>query len=402
MIPDFRDVRFLVGEREGIGAVCDTPVLPLYDKGVISFLSDLSKEIIGDRALKVYPDVIALGYWLRKASLLREQRFIANCESKIGRGVSFHIAPSNMPMQFVISMVPALLAGNICVIRVSAKRFEKTEILCEKIRKVLFEKHQELQQYLYILQYDYNDEITGWLSSICDVRVIWGGDSTIQKIRQYPVSPRTVELTFSDRYSIAVINTDAIEEDGGDLTPVIDSFWLDTYFVDQSACSSPRLIAWVGRNQEAVRQNFWTLMDKKVAAEYSMEPVRMIDKLSNLTRMVMLENNAKLHFDNAGVVRAEVTALDPKIMDYKCGSGCFFEYSCGTLDDIAPLVKDKRCQTVALYGIEPKAIKEMVYRYGARGVDRIVSIGKTNAPELRWDGYTLVESMSRYIEVEGE
>ena len=47
-----------------------------------------------------------------------------------------------------------------------------------------------------------NDEFTKFLSSICDVRIIWGGDKSIERIRKFPINSRSFDLTFADRYSI--------------------------------------------------------------------------------------------------------------------------------------------------------------------------------------------------------
>ena len=47
-----------------------------------------------------------------------------NIEKRIGRGVTYHIAPSNVPVNFAVSMTSALLAGKACVIRVSNTSFD--------------------------------------------------------------------------------------------------------------------------------------------------------------------------------------------------------------------------------------------------------------------------------------
>ena len=42
--------------------------------------------------------------------------------------------------------------------------------------------------------------------SISDVRIIWGGDNTIDQIRKNKIPPRSFDLTFADRYSFCIIN----------------------------------------------------------------------------------------------------------------------------------------------------------------------------------------------------
>ena len=53
-----------------------------------------------------------------------------------------------------------------------------------------------------------NEKITDRFSKDCDVRVIWGGDQSINSIRKSKLSPKSLEITFPDRYSFALFNAD--------------------------------------------------------------------------------------------------------------------------------------------------------------------------------------------------
>ena len=57
----------------------------------------------------------------------------------------------------------------------------------------------------------------------------------------------------------------------------------------------------------------------------------------------------------------------------------------------------KRCQTVAVLGVGREQLRELVFSSGVRGVDRIVPLGGTMELSLIWDGFQMVESMSRYV-----
>lgn len=61
----------------------------------------------------------------------------------------------------------------------------------------------------FFLRYNHDEEITAALSELCDVRVIWGGDETVRRLRAFPLSPGAKELTFPDRHSFAVISSEA-------------------------------------------------------------------------------------------------------------------------------------------------------------------------------------------------
>lgn len=65
-----------------------------------------------------------------------------------------------------------------------------------------------LSKKILLIRYNRDNDVTKYLSAICDVRIIWGGDETINLIRNNnPLAPRAFDITFADRYSICAINT---------------------------------------------------------------------------------------------------------------------------------------------------------------------------------------------------
>lgn len=65
--------------------------------------------------------------------------------------------------------------------------------------------------------------------------------------------------------------------------------------------------------------------------------------------------------------------------------------------EIRDLCDDTHCQTIGFLG-DKKQILPLVLS-GVKGVDRIVPIGKTMDFDLIWDGYNLVERMTRTIKI---
>ena len=111
------------------------------------------------------------------------------------------------------------------------------------------------------MQYVPDDAITAWLSARCDTRVIWGGDATIRTIRAVPLPPTATELTFADKFSFALLNASAflalIEP-----SKLIQDFYNDAFWFGQQACSSIRMMVWVGDalTCKAASQRFMTLL----------------------------------------------------------------------------------------------------------------------------------------------
>ena len=59
-----------------------------------------------------------------------------------------------------------------------------------------------------IIRYTDNEGLTKKLSLICDARLIWGGDKTIGDIKKYDSKSRNIDIPFSDRFSISLINAE--------------------------------------------------------------------------------------------------------------------------------------------------------------------------------------------------
>lgn len=395
MQPSFKNITYLVGSEEMLSTISTVKVYPICDIRIVDFLSALSKEILLDKRSKKYPDVTSFAFWIRKSSINKISKNFLISNNRIGRGVSFHIAPSNVPVNFAVSMAYALLAGNSCIVRVSSKSFEQVDIICDAINNLFKSTYQNIKNLICIIRYEYNEMITQTLSSLCDIRVIWGGNHTIDNIRLTKLPPRAIELTFADRYSISIVNSE--EYLMRDNLKVARDFYIDTYFSDQNACSSPRLVVWTGNKIEKARKLFWNSLEDLVTKEYKFNNIQCVDKLTAFCKFAAHHNHIQIESHSNLLVRVKLSELSEEIMDFKEGGGYFFEYTTNNLNEIVPILT-KSCQTISLLGINSDEIKNIVFVNGAKGVDRIVPMGHTMDISYIWDGNNMIESMSRIIE----
>ncbi len=389
-------ITYLTGNKDVVETLSSTAAKAPFDDAVIEFLNDTSRVIMANKAAKQYSDVITFAFWIRKASVLKlKERFASDVETiRLGKGVVFHVAPSNVPVNFAYSMVSGLLAGNANIIRVPSKEFEQVSILADAFNEVL-ESRPELKPYIVLVRYGHDKEINDAFSSIADMRIVWGGDETIAELRQSPLLPRSGEVTFADRYSFAIIDSDSYLA-LPDKKRVAEDFYNDTYFSDQNACTSPRLVVWTGKNIEAAKNVFWEQVHTYTAEKYMLQPVQGVNKLTSsyLTAVAVPESKIIKHRDNL-VIRVEVPYVSNSLMDYKDNSGFFFEYDCKDIMELKDLCNDVRCQTIAYIGDEDVVLP--LIKSGVRGIDRVVPMGKTMDFDLIWDGYNLLEVLSRTI-----
>lgn len=370
------------------------PLKPFSDR-VILFLNDLSKKLLKDG--KLYSDVVTLGFWCRKSSMINEMNRYDDISQRIGRGVVFHVAPSNVPVNFAFSFVAGLLSGNANIVRIPSKNFQQVNIIINAINSLIDEEYSDLKPYIAMIQYPHNQEITSQLSAICDTRVVWGGDKTIETIRKSPLKSRATEINFADRYSVAIIDGNAYLS-SDNKNNIIEKFYNDTYFSDQNACSSPSLVVWVGDKVEESQNKFWSDMHEFTKKKYELAPVQAVSKLhSYYVASTVMDLTKEKNSDNL-ITRVNVNRLEPELLDYKCNSGFFFEYSASEYSEIMPILTE-RCQTVTYYGINLDELTDALDKYGPRGVDRVVPFGSSMDFSLIWDGYDFIRCLSRVVSV---
>lgn len=394
MQPNFEKIRYLVGNENILRNISNTVAMPIFYEEVISFLDSLSKKLLKDKEARKYPDLIAFAFWIRKESLLSMAEKYNDGKSRIGRGVVFHITPSNIPVQFAVSMVYALIAGDASVIRVSDREFEQADIICLKMKELLDSTYECLKNHLCIVRYPHDDEITGFFSMLCDVRMIWGGDNTINAVRKNTVNPRCIDLGFADRYSLCVIDSDAYLDK--DSRVIAEDFYNDTFFNDQNACSSPCLVVWTGKRTQEAKSRFWDTLNEIVKQKYNLDPIMSSEKLLKTAVCAAVHPEIEQIKRDNYIVRIEIPELYDDVIDYRGNCGYFFEYETSNLDDLLPLFT-KKCQTVVYVGNLENELHRLVLNNGVRGVDRIVPVGHGTDISLVWDGLDLPDILSRRV-----
>lgn len=397
-----QNIKFLFPVNNNIDALVNHKSFIPFEEKICEFLNEVSKMIMKDSEAKQYPDVITFGFFCRKANIEQiKKSYGVQLQDRLGRGLTFHVAPSNVPINFAYTLVSGLLSGNRCIVRASSKDFPQTKLLCRIFNTVAENSaFSEIKNIFSVIMYEHNEEITENLSSIADIRIIWGGDNTIAEIRKAPLKPRAFDITFADRYSFAIYNADfVLAKNESEMKKIAQDFYNDTYLYDQNACSSPRLIVWLGKEENCIeaKEKFWKAVHENIFAKYAPAPILVVNKLSEQYKCAVELEGIKIeHSEDNLITRIRLSGLPKNITDYTCAGGCYLEYNTDSLSDIAPVVTQK-FQTLSYLGIGAEEIRKFVIENRLCGIDRIVPVGKTANFGLIWDGYDLVMQMSRVI-----
>ena len=321
---------------------------------------------------------------------------------RLGLGTVFHVTPSNIPTNFAYSLLFGLITGNSNIIKVPSQKFDQITMITNSINELLSKKkYFFLKEMIRIIRYSNNDEITKKMSIKCDARVIWGGDTTINSLRKFPIKERSFDIPFADRYSICFLNSDKIIKlRNNNLQLLIQKFYNDTFAVDQNACSSPQIIFWTKRNSSKAQKKFWNTLSQYISKKYKPPEISAIDNYSdlcfNLIKKNTLIKNFKI-FDNS-IYTISLKKLDNKISNLRGKWGFFYEYEINNLDKISTII-NKKFQTLTYFGFEKSYFLDFMKKNKPSGIDRFVPVGQALNIELSWDGYDLNKILSREVTI---
>lgn len=392
----------------------NTP-LRVFDEQVVHFLSELSAELLQSPLVRQYPDLSAFAFYIRKANLrkLQDQLFGAqktevgtpNAElaARLGRGLCFHVAPANIPINFAFSWVFSLLAGNANIVRLPSKPFPQVDSLVDMIKR-----HLQLPTFniklstrnAFVKYPRADNETTAAYCAAADCRMIWGGDQTIAFIKALSARPRCIDIAFPDRYSVAMINGEAVlAADSTQLMRLVDGFYNDTYLMDQNACSSPQVVLWENDSVPA-RERFWTAVGALAVRKYVLQDAVAVDKYMFFCEESVSNPSVKsvTHVGNL-LYRAELTTLASPLSSltaHRGKGGFFFEHALTSREEFFAVVTE-RFQTITQFGLDVEELRSQIVEHHLRGIDRIVPIGQAMNIDAIWDGYDLVRTLSRVI-----
>lgn len=385
-----KNVNYIIGNEN----IVNTP-MQIFSDDVCNFLNEISSKLMKSPIIREYTDLSALAFWCRKANLQKIKENFGKNTDRLGRGLCFHIAPSNIPINSIFSYFFGLLAGNSNIVRLSSKDFPQVDFVCNLIKDVL-KNYPEIEKRTAFVKYERSNEISEEFSKIADCRMIWGGDKTIQIFKAFECKPRCIDITFPDRYSICLIDAEKINEASEEtLKRLAESFYVDTYLMDQNACSSPQLIYWLNDSEEA-RSKFWATVYAYASVKYNLQDAVCVDKYTKFCEdAIMFENVGKTTHKTNLLYRSEIKSLE-NVQNIRGKGGYFYEYSLTDIEDLFSVVTDKY-QTVTYFGINQDELLKSVVEHNLRGIDRIVPIGKAMDIGVIWDGHDLVRELSRKI-----
>jgi hypothetical protein len=393
------DVELISGK---IDLALNSSPTSIFHEDVLDFITNLSREILSNSEAKNFPDLISVGFSLRPAVITAYLEKAHYRPFRKGRGLVFHVTPSNVPLNFVYSYIFSLLAGNSNIIRLSSRNFPQIDVFVEILDKVLAnEKFSWIRNSTCLIRYAHNKSVTDYFSSICNARVIWGGDRTIRVVKESEISLRSVDLYFPDRYSMSLLSAEVLNSSNDKIIDnLVSRFFTDSYLFDQLGCSSPKLICWVGDEYviEKAQKIFWGKLGNVAKLRYDLQMKSSMDKFVDICAIAAdADSNLRIRMPNNFLARIEV-GLDSELIGSHQGQfGTFVECKIQNLEELESFTSDN-FQTLTYFGFEIQDLKGAISNLDLRGVDRVVPVGNAFDISINWDGINFVESLSRIVD----
>lgn len=363
-----------------------------------AYCQALSEALLRDPQSRDYPDLIALGFWLRQANLIpllapyQHQNFFRQ-----PLGLIFHSAPANVDSLFVYSGILSLLCGNKNVIRLSSRSGGSTAVLIEKIRS-LAERFPGQNARFQLIQCRYDSPQLIALVAEVDGRVLWGSDEAIQAQRKLVMPAHARELCFGHKFSLCLFGADALlDADEAQFQQLLQLFYRDQLTFSQQGCSSAKAVLWLGDPAKVAKaqQRFWPAFTELVAQKQPLNASEQYQALANAQQLVMMSDSQLLLTQQHTISRLAVRQLEPMFTQQHQGCGLFLELALAELQQLNPMLTQAH-QTLTVWGVEPSVLKNWLATVHT-GLDRVMPVGQALSFSPDWDGVNLIEQLSRKV-----
>ena len=380
---------------------------------LVALFDDFSGRLPRDQRARSLEGVTFLSAWLKRNNLQKLLElnlngnpgyldgFVAERTNHLAakpQGLVAMWMAGNVPTLPMFSLVPALLAKNVCLVKLAYADSEGMDRLLGVLADCEADglRGSDLLEAVAVVWFDYHrTELNEQMSLAADAKIIWGGDTAIKAITSLPRREHCGEIVFGPKYSIGVISRKRMEEDDN-LENVVAAFVQDAAAFDQRACSAPQTI-FVERNSR------YTLRDvsEMFARRFATLPAK--PDLDAYSTMCILNARAEWALDGARDVIASADGANWTVcMDREVSlkeavqSRTVFLTEVESWQEVIPLLSPK-VQTVgiALAGLDES--RSFAEAATAAGVARCVRPGLMNNYESPWDGKLLISQLVRWV-----
>ena len=214
--------------------------------------------------------------------------------------------------------------------------------------------------------------------------------------------PQSREIAFPDRYSICALSANKVKYlEMEEIQKLCHDLYNDIYLMDQAACSSPQLIAWVGDVDDVAlaKAKIWPQLAEYAHTKYDLMPIHVMEKFVHACNTAINSCSVQEIIHGESILyRHQMENLRGFPFGLRAFAGVLYEITLSSLDDIKPIVMEG-LQTFLYLGFSRKELHDFVVFNQLKGIDRMVPVGQAIDMEVIWDGYDVISSLSRIVDI---
>jgi hypothetical protein len=380
---------------------------------LLAVFDDFAARLLRDQRTSRLEGAMFLSAWLRRPSLRQflELNLSGNpayLDGFVPQGRNYLAAKphglvamwmaGNVATLPMFSLVPALLAKNVCLVKLALPdpggMDQLLAVLTESEAEGL--RGSDLLRAAAVVWFDYHDRrLNEEMSLAADATLVWGGAEAVRAISLLPRREHCVQLVFGPKYSIGLIGRKQLEDDAA-LESVVASFVRDVAIFDQRACSAPQTI-FIERNPrrplaavgEMFARQFARLPPKPDLDAYTTA------QIMNVRARWAMEESKDVIASADGANWTVCMDREPSLKE-AVQSRTVFLTEVDSWRDIIPLLSPK-VQTVGLALSDLDESLAFAEAATLAGVARCVRPGIMNNYESPWDGKMLLGQLVRWV-----
>ena len=388
------DIIFFAGSTS-IDSVRDSSTFPIFSPSVLDFLDEISRLFFSSGLASQLPTISSFFFSIRRRNLNDISSIYLDGVVCWGRGLSFHITPSNVAATALYSWAFALLTGNPSVVRISSSVSCYLQPVLALVDSVYPKYSNQLPLFCFI-GYPRNSETTNILSLSSDIRLIWGGDSTVTSIKSVPTKPACVDIPFPDRKSFIILDTSLFPDSDLQLQSDMDDLAKDIVLYSQLACSSPIILYLPQRcSFDSLEfKKFISFLSHSISSSQFLDFTEREHILSSFDTCLSSKDLTLLHHDESFSCFFCEPAFLPAIVSSHRPSNA--NLICTYLDSVNPSLPESS-QTAVVYPFVSHHLRNLSPFLSKSSVSRFVPPGQAIDMSFFWDGHDIVRMMSRHV-----
>ncbi len=409
-----------IGIKELLDSISAAPsLLPWPTEKIILILDEFSKLLLDKKNSlhQRYPDsgLPYIAAWCRKSNITQvlENSFgsiqaldqyntrvngIIKSYRAFPRGLAVHWMAGNVPTIGFLSLIQGLLTKNRNIIKAPSSSSDTLLAdLLDHLSTVGCDNTycgKNLTQSIAVIRYDHSRTKVGEaLSNQADIRIFWGSDQSVAKLKSLPAKLSSTDIIFSNKTSFMVIDHSTLKT--GNLQKIAKQAAIDISVFEQKACASPHTL-FLETTEDEDLDTFAHLLLQALGNTLKIIPKRTPSSKESSAILNLRTQYDMFHkaWYSDGL---EFTILSDTDMKFgpPVGNRTMFIRKIDNLEKIADILPDN-IQTVGILA-ELSRFDTLTALFAEKGVQRFAKIGTMTHFEIPWDGYFLPQYLVRWV-----